>query len=465
MCITERRLVLPHVEKKEGEYIVSRGDLKAIKGCNYERDQVQRKGNVKGNVCRAETVIHSLLHLPISMISVVWLNHSSQTQSKNRGGISVSTIDEYFLRWAVQEGKEKGAQGKSSIASILVGQPHHGSGIVTVGHNRRFDGPVYDSTRLAQVDAIQRTGWRVMEAGVEFTLYCPIAPGIQAADLMRRSKIARVVALTPYPVGGEGSLLPGYFPGMGFPEVEVFDSSASTSLAREALDLWNVWTEMSRKVKAYRTADGKLPFGDALLRNANALRKRLYPNLPSLPTREVDEYFMGLAVQEAGKSLDGITYPIGCVIVGPPMGEDGQWIICPGRNHVYEKGDLSAHAEIDAMRRMGSLLLLGYSGACTLYTTMEPCMMCMEAIRLAGIRRVVYLWPDPTGLAGNALREHFPHLDFPILILYEGRSAEEYRSEVQRHWEEGWSPLSRAIKYHAARGHRVPLRLFRGWFK
>ena len=99
--------------------------------------------------------------------------------------------------------------------------------------------------------------------------------------------------------------------------------------------------------------------------------------------------------------------PVGCVIV-----KDGA-IIGRGRNRREERGDATAHAELEAIRdacaRLGCWRLHG----CTLYVTLEPCPMCAGGIINARIDRVHYgARDDKAGCCGSVLNlfeERFNH--------------------------------------------------------
>ena len=97
-----------------------------------------------------------------------------------------------------------------------------------------------------------------------------------------------------------------------------------------------------------------------------------------------DIELMRQALELAREAAADGEVPVGCVIV-----RDGE-IIGEGRNRREEKGDATAHAEMEAIRmaceKTGSWRLHG----CTLYVTLEPCPMCAGAIINARIPRVVY---------------------------------------------------------------------------
>ncbi len=106
---------------------------------------------------------------------------------------------------------------------------------------------------------------------------------------------------------------------------------------------------------------------------------------------EKDRIYLELALEEAERAAKEGTYPIGAVVVSP----DGI-ILSRGHNRVYSVGDYTAHAEIEALRSAGGLLMTqSYRGKCTLYTTLEPCLMCAGALLLANIARVVWAADDP----------------------------------------------------------------------
>jgi len=100
---------------------------------------------------------------------------------------------------------------------------------------------------------------------------------------------------------------------------------------------------------------------------------------------EQDRQFMGRAIELARHGVDvNAGGPFGCVVV-----KDGE-IIGEGNNRVTSTNDPTAHAEIIAVReactRLGNFQLSG----CTIYTSCEPCPMCLGAIYWARPDRVFY---------------------------------------------------------------------------
>ena len=105
--------------------------------------------------------------------------------------------------------------------------------------------------------------------------------------------------------------------------------------------------------------------------------------------RQNDEKFMRLALNEARKALDEQEVPIGAVVVA-----DGA-VIGRGHNLVETLSDPTAHAEMQALTAAASTLGGKYLQNCTLYVTVEPCIMCAGAIGWAQVGRVVWGADDP----------------------------------------------------------------------
>jgi tRNA(adenine34) deaminase len=97
---------------------------------------------------------------------------------------------------------------------------------------------------------------------------------------------------------------------------------------------------------------------------------------------------MQLAFLEAQKAYDLGEIPVGCVIVA-----DGQ-IVGRGHNLTETLQDVTAHAEIQAITAATNSLGGKYLPQCTLYVTLEPCVMCAGAIGWAQIKRLVYAADD-----------------------------------------------------------------------
>ena len=79
-----------------------------------------------------------------------------------------------------------------------------------------------------------------------------------------------------------------------------------------------------------------------------------------------------MALEEAEKALKENTYPVGAVIV-----DGNNNVIARGRNRVHPQKDITAHAEIDAIRNAGKQCLMqNKNEKFTIYSTLEPCPMC-----------------------------------------------------------------------------------------
>ncbi len=99
---------------------------------------------------------------------------------------------------------------------------------------------------------------------------------------------------------------------------------------------------------------------------------------------ENDTRYMTMALAEAQKAFAMGEVPVGCVIVA-----DGQ-VIGRGHNLTETLADVTAHAEMQAITAATNTLGGKYLTQCTLYVTVEPCVMCAGAIGWAQVQRVVY---------------------------------------------------------------------------
>ena len=104
---------------------------------------------------------------------------------------------------------------------------------------------------------------------------------------------------------------------------------------------------------------------------------------------ETDEKFMRLALNEAQKALKQQEVPIGAVVVA------GGAVIGRGHNLVETLADPTAHAEMQALTAAAATLGGKYLQECTLYVTVEPCIMCAGLMHQARIDRCVYGAKDP----------------------------------------------------------------------
>lgn len=101
-----------------------------------------------------------------------------------------------------------------------------------------------------------------------------------------------------------------------------------------------------------------------------------------------DQYFMGLALEEAQKAADLGEIPIGAVLV-----QDNE-VIARAHNMRETWQDATAHAEVIVIQEACKKLKRWRLSGCTLYVTVEPCPMCSGAIVNGRVDRVVYGCPD-----------------------------------------------------------------------
>lgn len=101
--------------------------------------------------------------------------------------------------------------------------------------------------------------------------------------------------------------------------------------------------------------------------------------------------FMDVALEEAQAAASRGEVPIGAVVV-----KDGT-IIARAGNETRALNDVTAHAEILAIRRASQFLCDERLTGADLYVTLEPCTMCAAAISFARIRRLYYGAEDPKG--------------------------------------------------------------------
>ena len=109
------------------------------------------------------------------------------------------------------------------------------------------------------------------------------------------------------------------------------------------------------------------------------------------------EHFMRLALREAEQALAEDEVPIGAVVV------HHQRVIASAHNQRERLRDPTAHAEMIAVTQAAASLGSWRLEDCTLYVTLEPCVMCAGAIVLARIPRVVYGTADPKAGAVHSL--------------------------------------------------------------
>ena len=101
------------------------------------------------------------------------------------------------------------------------------------------------------------------------------------------------------------------------------------------------------------------------------------------------EYFMQLALLEAEEAFEKGEIPVGAVVML------NNKIIAKAHNLTQTLNDVTAHAEMQALTSAFHYLGAKYLNDCTLYVTLEPCVMCAGALYWAQMGKIVYGAPDP----------------------------------------------------------------------
>ncbi|MEE4605951.1 MAG: tRNA adenosine(34) deaminase TadA [Desulfobacteraceae bacterium] len=139
------------------------------------------------------------------------------------------------------------------------------------------------------------------------------------------------------------------------------------------------------------------------------------------------EYFMQMAIDQAGEAARMNEVPVGAVIVNA----DNQ-VIARDHNRTISRCDPSAHAEMNVLRtaalKIGNYRLLSSK----LYVTIEPCVMCMGAMVHARVKTVVFGALDPKWGAAKSLYQlgQDPRLNHQVEII-EGICENRCRSLIQ----------------------------------
>ena len=141
---------------------------------------------------------------------------------------------------------------------------------------------------------------------------------------------------------------------------------------------------------------------------------------------DIDSFYMKQALAEASEAYRQGEIPIGAVVVCRDK------IIAKSHNLTELLHDVTAHAEMQAITSAAEHLGGKYLSDCTLYVTVEPCVMCAGALGWSQISRIVYGTPDEkrgyTRFAPNALH--------PRTQITGGVMAEECAELMQRFFQE-----------------------------
>ncbi|BEH00397.1 nucleoside deaminase [Bacteroides sedimenti] len=128
-----------------------------------------------------------------------------------------------------------------------------------------------------------------------------------------------------------------------------------------------------------------------------------------------DTYFMKQALMEAQKAFDKDEVPVGAVVVCKER------IIARGYNLTETLNDVTAHAEMQAITAAANVLGGKYLNECTIYVTVEPCVMCAGAIAWAQTGKLVYGADDEK----RGYQRYAPTAMHPKTIVKKGVLQEE----------------------------------------
>ena len=128
-----------------------------------------------------------------------------------------------------------------------------------------------------------------------------------------------------------------------------------------------------------------------------------------------DIYYMKQALIEARQAADDGEVPVGAVVVCQDR------IIARAHNLTETLTDVTAHAEMQALTAAASTLGGKYLNSCTLYVTIEPCVMCAGAIGWAQLGRLVFGAEDEK----RGYRRYAPQALHPKTEVVSGVLAEE----------------------------------------
>ncbi len=134
-----------------------------------------------------------------------------------------------------------------------------------------------------------------------------------------------------------------------------------------------------------------------------------------------DEYFLKEALKEAQKALDKDEVPVGAVVVS------NKTVIARAHNLTETLNDVTAHAEMQAFTAASNYLGAKYLHGCTLYVTLEPCIMCAGAAYWTQIDKIVFGALDKKK-GYSHFNDNFLH---PRTTVIKGVMASECSSIIQ----------------------------------
>jgi tRNA(adenine34) deaminase len=148
----------------------------------------------------------------------------------------------------------------------------------------------------------------------------------------------------------------------------------------------------------------------------------------NISMNELDVYFMELALQEAQKAFAEDEVPVGaCMVL---RGE----VIALSHNRREQAQNPLLHAEIEAIEKASLFLRSWRLHECTLYVTLEPCLMCAGAIIQARVKRLVFGAYDPKGGVAGSLLNVFTLPFWNHRVEVSGGILQERCSQILREY-------------------------------
>lgn len=134
-----------------------------------------------------------------------------------------------------------------------------------------------------------------------------------------------------------------------------------------------------------------------------------------------DEYFMKQALREAEQAFEAGEVPVGAVVVS------NNQIIARAHNYTEHLNDVTAHAEMQAITAAANTIGGKYLTNCTLYVTLEPCVMCAGALYWSQVERIVFGASDERRGAGR-----YEGLYHPKTLITNGVMEQECSNLIKR---------------------------------
>lgn len=134
-----------------------------------------------------------------------------------------------------------------------------------------------------------------------------------------------------------------------------------------------------------------------------------------------DTFYMKQALSEAHKAADRGEVPVGAVVVCRDR------IIARSHNLTETLNDVTAHAEMQAITAAANFLGGKYLTDCTLYVTVEPCVMCAGAIAWAQLGRLVFGASDEK----RGYQKYAPNALHPKTVVVQGVLSEESAEQMK----------------------------------